>query len=399
MATKRVLFISGSVGLGHVHRDLAIAAELCRRRPEVGVQWLASPSVVPVLREAGQEVLPEAEGFGDDSLAAERATNGFSMDVVMYTVRARKEWARNVEVFRKITSERSFDLVIGDETYEIGIALFKKPKLKKSPYVEIYDFVGNDAMSHNPLERMGTYYWNMMWVRMLKHLPRWGELALFVGEEADVPDVSFGPFLPNRRELARRTIQFVGYVLPFDPARYAEKAKVRAELGYGDEPLMVACIGGTAIGKDLLTLCARAYPILQQSVTNLRLVLVCGPRLPVNSLEVPEGVHVCGYVPDLYKHLAASDLCVVQGGGAITLELTALRRPFLYFPLEGHFEQQVHVAGRLQRHGAGLRMDFSRTTPEILAEQVVANLGQEVRYPPIRTDGAGKAAELIARRL
>jgi UDP:flavonoid glycosyltransferase YjiC (YdhE family) len=39
---KKILFISGSVGLGHVSRDLAIAAELRRISPDVEVSWLAA---------------------------------------------------------------------------------------------------------------------------------------------------------------------------------------------------------------------------------------------------------------------------------------------------------------------------------------------------------------------
>jgi hypothetical protein len=40
---------------------------------------------------------------------------------------------------------------------------------------------------------------------------------------------------------------------------------------------------------------------------------------------------------------------VVQGGLSTTMELVACRRPFLYFPLRNHFEQNVHVAHRPSR--------------------------------------------------
>ena len=76
---------------------------------------------------------------------------------------------------------------------------------------------------------------------------------------------------------------------------------------------------------------------------------------------MPSGVEVRGYVPRLYEHLAASDVAVVQGGGTTTLELTVLRRPFIYFPLERHFEQNVMVAERLARHQAGQRLLYSQT--------------------------------------
>jgi UDP-N-acetylglucosamine:LPS N-acetylglucosamine transferase len=187
--------------------------------------------------------------------------------------------------------------------------------------------------------------------------------------------------------------------LPFDPAQYADKSGIRQKLGYGKEPLVVCSIGGTAIGKGLLELCGRAYPIIKRKVPDLRMVLICGPRLSVDSLEVPGGVEVKGYAPDLYKHFAASDLAIVQAGGTTTLELTALRRPFLYFPLAYHCEQQVHVAGRLARHQAGVKMVYSQTTPDILAEKVIANLGKNVDYPPIPAQGAQKAAQLIGELL
>jgi UDP-N-acetylglucosamine:LPS N-acetylglucosamine transferase len=85
----------------------------------------------------------------------------------------------------------------------------------------------------------------------------------------------------------------------------------------------------------------------------------------------------------------------VQAGGTATLELTALRRPFVYFPLEGHSEQQVTVAGRLARHGAGVRMSLPRTSPQHLAQAIVENIGKPVTYPPIAADGAQKAADMI----
>ncbi|MFH1765973.1 MAG: hypothetical protein ABIF09_17435 [Gemmatimonadota bacterium] len=99
-------------------------------------------------------------------------------------------------------------------------------------------------------------------------------------------------------------------------------------------------ISGTGIGKDLLELCGRAFPLAAQRIPGLQMVLVCG---------------------------------------TITLELTALRRPFLFFPIEGHSEQEVHVAGRLARHGAGMRMACSATSAEGLAAAIIGNLGLEAR--------------------
>jgi UDP-N-acetylglucosamine:LPS N-acetylglucosamine transferase len=129
------------------------------------------------------------------------------------------------------------------------------------------------------------------------------------------------------------------------------------------------------------------------------MIMNCGPRISSESLNLPEGVETRQYVPDLYQHFAASDLAIVLGGGTSTLELTALRRPFLYFPLEGHFEQEITVASRLTRHQAGEKMLFSQTTPQLLAEKVISNIGKEVNYATLNTDGARNSAQIINKLL
>ena len=78
------------------------------------------------------------------------------------------------------------------------------------------------------------------------------------------------------------------------------------------------------------------------------------------------------------------------------MQPTALRRPFLYFPLEGHSEQEIAVAGRLQRHQAGIRMSYSKTTAWLLATEIENNIGRHVKYEPVPVDGARKAAKAIA---
>jgi UDP-N-acetylglucosamine:LPS N-acetylglucosamine transferase len=223
--------------------------------------------------------------------------------------------------------------------------------------------------------------------------------VLFVGEPEDVIDRPFGLGLPNRRGYARRYYDFVGYILGFDPSAYADRASVRAALGYDERPLIVCAVGGTSVGSELLDLCASAHPLICERVPDARMVIVCGPRIDPSAIAAPRGVEVRGLVPRLHEHLAASDLAIVQGGGTTTLELTALRRPFIYFPLEGHCEQEIAVPARLARHRAGEQMRRSETTPEKLAAAAARLAGSSAAWPAIPTDGALRAAELIARQL
>lgn len=398
MPSTRVLFISGSIGLGHARRDLAIARELRRLNPGVEIAWLAGEPARQVIAEAGETLLPESAAYGDETDIAENAAGGFSLNLLgRFALRAQSAWKQAVAAFEEVHAGYPYELLIGDETYEIDAALEKRPELKKAPFVMIYDFVGLDAMSRNPLERLITYRGNWVWGGGPRGKPpTQQDLTLFIGEPEDVADKRFGFLLPNRREYARRYYHFVGYAFSFDPADYSDKTKVRSELGYDEEhPLIVCTVGGTAIGENLLRLCAASFPHIQEHVEDVRMVLVCGPRIDPAAVEAPSGVEVRGYVPRLYEHFAACDVAVVQGGGTTTLELTALRRPFIYFPLEGHFEQNLVVAERLARHRAGQRLHYSETTPERLANAVIGQLGREASWPPIPTDGARRAAKLI----
>src|SRR6202041_772062 len=105
-----------------------------------------------------------------------------------------------------------------------------------------------------------------------------------------------------------------------------------------------------------------------------------------------DGLEVRSYVPELYRHLAACDLAVVQGGLTTTMELTAARRPFLYFPLAHHFEQNYHVRHRLDRYRAGRCLAYQSTSPDEIAAAIAAEIGREIDYRPVATDGAARAA-------
>jgi hypothetical protein len=81
------------------------------------------------------------------------------------------------------------------------------------------------------------------------------------------------------------------------------------------------------------------------------------------------------------------------------MELTANRRPFIYFPLRHHFEQNFHVRHRLERYRAGRCMDYATAAPADIADAIASEIGREVDYRPVATDGAARAAALLAELL
>ena len=386
----RLLFYSGSLGLGHVTRDLGLARQLRKELPGASVDWLAAPPALEALKGAGEYVLPQAQRLLNLSHEAECVAQGSRLNLTRYLSRVRQKWRLNAVIVGEVLTTTSYDCMIGDETYEVAAARGYGRITRNLPFVMIYDFVGLETHSFNPIERFGVWCSCKRWVKLFS-----ADLSLFVGELEDVPDEPFGFLLPNRRKFARANYKFIGYMLPFSPG-VPDRELTRSELGYGPEPLIVCSIGGTSVGKQLLELCTTAWPLLRQRQSTLRMVLVCGPRLDPDCVRAPEGITVLGYVADLYRHFAAADLAIVLGGGSTTLELTALRRPFLYFPIEGHSEQEGCVSRRLARHRAGERLTLSRTGPEQLAERALAWLGREVDYEHIPTDGARLGAEEIA---
>src|SRR4029078_4931713 len=133
-------------------------------------------------------------------------------------------------------------------------------------------------------------------------------------------------------------------------------------------------------------------PAAARRVNGLRMIVVAGPRIDPAVLDAPAGVEVLAFVPDLYRPLAACDLAVVEGGLTTTMELAAARRPFLYFPLRNHFEQNRHVRHRLERYGAGRFMDYDQSPPEVIAEAIAAEIARPVDYRQVESDGAARGA-------
>ncbi len=392
---KRILFISGSLGLGHIGRDLKIAEELRKSNPDIQISWLADYPATTVLKEANEWLLPEAELITHGNKKLESKAKNHQANLTRWVMNMRKDWSENAKIVIEIIQREKFDLVIGDETYDLVIELLKDQNLKQFLFVIIYDFLGLDRVTNNPIDVITTYYTNRLWTKVITNKPKVYDKTIFVGEAEDIQDKNFGFLLPNRREIAEKYFDFVGYILNFDPKNYMEKDKIREKLGYSKDPLAVCSIGGTSAGKELLDLAIKAVPIVQKEIPKFQMLLVLGPDVPLDYVKPVDGVTVTGYLPNLYKHLAAADLAIVTGGGTITLELTALQKPFLYFPLENHFEQEIAVSQRCERHMAGIKMSFSKTTPRILAEKIVKNIGKEVRYANIPVDGARKVAEII----
>ena len=56
----------------------------------------------------------------------------------------------------------------------------------------------------------------------------------------------------------------------------------------------------------------------------------------------------------------------------------------------------MHVRRRLANYGADRSSTITRSSPQALAERALAAMHAPVRYEPVETDGAARAARRIA---
>jgi pimeloyl-ACP methyl ester carboxylesterase/predicted glycosyltransferase len=398
---KRALYISSPIGLGHAKRDVAIADELRKLYPDLEVDWLAQHPVTEVLRVRGERVHPASGFLANESAHVESESAEHDLHCFQAIRRMDEILFANFMVFHDLIRDEDYDLWIGDECWELDYYLHENPEQKRAAYVWLTDFVGWLPMPDGgQKEAVLTADYNAEMIGHIGRYPRVRDRAIFVGNPDDIVPDSFGPDLPLIRDWTRDHYAFSGYVTGFDPADFADRARLRQELGYrDDERICVVTVGGSGVGGHLLRRVVDSFPLAKQLIPDLRMVVVAGPRIDPTTLPGAEGLEVRAFVPDLYRHLAACDMAVVQGGLTTVMELTTNNRPFLYFPLHNHFEQNFHVRYRLDRYGAGRCMDFASDGPEQIATAIAAEIGRGVSYRPVETDGAAKAASSIAELL
>jgi pimeloyl-ACP methyl ester carboxylesterase len=396
---KRALFVASPIGLGHVRRDVAIAHALRDRHPDVEIDWLTQDPVTRVLEEQGERVHPASRWLASESGHFESEAGEHDLNAFQALRRMDEIMVANFHVFHDVVSDEPYDLWIADEGWDVDHFLFDNPELKRTAYAWLTDFVGMLPLAEGgDAEAALTADVNAERVERMMRYPRLRDRSVYVGNPGDLVDLPLGPGLPTVRDWALERYACSGYVTGFDPA--ADREQLRAALGFRpEERVCMVTVGGSGVGTHLLRRVAEAFPKAEKCIPGLRMIAVTGPRIHPDSVPVPDGVEVHGYVPDLHRHLAACDLAVVQGGLTTTMELVAARRPFLYFPLARHFEQQVHVPARLAQYGAGRRMDYASTDPERLAEAMAAEIERPVDYRPVETDGAARAAALLAELL
>ena len=284
---RRALFVSSAIGLGHVQRDLAIAREMRKLDPDLEIEWFTVHPASTYLEREGERLHPITARLANESRHFEAQAGEHDLHA-FFALRTMDEvMARNFLTFAELLEQEHYDLVIGDEAWEVDYHYHENPELKRQPFVFLTDFVGCLPMQEgDEREAFLCADRNADDIEHVARYPWIRDRAIFVGNPEDVPDLPFGPGLPQIRDWTKRNFAFTGYALPFDPAQLADTDALRARHGYRtDEKLVIAAVGGTAVGAPLLRRIADAFPHMKRQVPELRMVLVAGPRVPRSALS------------------------------------------------------------------------------------------------------------------
>ncbi|MGI5498825.1 alpha/beta fold hydrolase [Lentzea sp. CA-135723] len=396
----RALYLSSPIGLGHARRDLAIATELRKLEPRLEVDWLAQHPVTEVLGPAGERVHPASAWLATESAHVEEDAGEHDLHVFEAFRRLDALLVANFMVFQDLLEDEPYDLVIGDEAWDVDYFLHENPGLKRFSFAWLTDFVGWLPMPDGGArEQRLTADHNLEMIEHRARLRRVRDRSVFVGDPDDVVSLPFGEGLPAIREWTEQNFDFCGYVTGFDPVGEREVEALRGRLGLrSGEKLCVVAVGGSGVGESLLKRVLSVVPEAVRRVPGLRFLVVTGPRIDPSALPAHPAVEIRGFVPDLPQVLAACDVAVVQGGLTTCMELTAARRPFIYVPLRHHFEQNFHVRHRLDRYGAGRCMSYEEVA-DGLAAAIAEEIGRRPAYREVERDGAARAAALLASLL
>jgi hypothetical protein len=373
--------------------------ELRKLHPDLQVDWLAQDPVTRLLAASGERVHPLSPWLASESRHIELESGEHDLHCFQAIRRMDEVLIANFMIFQDAVEQGGYDLVIADEAWDVDHYWHEHPELKRATLAWFTDFVGYVPMPAGGRdEAFLTTDYNAEMIEHVERHPGVRDRAIFVGGPEDIAPLSFGAGLPAMRDWVPKHFDFAGYIIGEHPESFGSRAELRRTLGYHvDERVCIVTVGGSGVGAHLIRRVLQSYPIARRSLPDLRMIVVAGPRIDPGALDAPAGVEVRAFVPDLDRHLAACDLALVQGGLTTCMELTAAGTPFLYFPLRNHFEQNFHVAHRLERYGAGRRMEFAGSTPDMIADAMVAALRAPARFKPVESDGAARAARMLAQ--
>ena len=221
-----------------------------------------------VLEARGERIHPLSAELASESAHIAAESSGHELDAFGAIRRMDEILVANFMVFHDAVTEGEYDLVIGDEAWDVDHFLHENPELKRTAFAWFTDFVGWLPMPEGgDREAFLTADYNAEMIEHVERFPRIRDRAIFVGDPDDIVPDDFGPGLPAIRDWTERHYAFAGYVTGFDPAPLLERREeIRRELGFhDDERVVIVDRRRQRGGEALLRKVVAAYPAARRA--------------------------------------------------------------------------------------------------------------------------------------
>ena len=365
---KRALYVSSPIGLGHAQRDVAIADELRKLHPDLEIDWLAQHPVTAVLEARGERIHPASAQLANESRHIESESAEHDLHCFQAIRRMDEILLANFMVFHDVVREEHYDLWIGDEAWELDYYLHENPEQKRAAYVWLTDFVGWLPMPDGgEREAFLTADYNAEMIEHIARFPRVRDRAIFVGDPDDiVPDaLRPGPAADPRLDARALRLRRLRHRLRPGGLRRPRGAARTSSATAPDERSASSPSAAPASAAHLLRRVIDAFPEAQRARAGAaddrrrraahrpaiaaRARRARGPRLRPRPLPPPRRVRP-------RRRPGRAD----DGDGA-----DRQPAPVPLLPARATTSSRTSTSRhRLERYGAGRRMDFDTATPD-----------------------------------
>ncbi len=329
----KALFISSSVGLGHITRDLYLSGMM----KNVDVTWVTAGTALKYLESHREKLHPvsyDLASIGD--LIAHLFHKGKLKMTIGDARRIFRAIKANSEIIRDHIDFEKYDCIISDEAWE---TLFLRDRFNV-PSFFITDFLEFKSIGFSMLQRLGYWILNR---EVHKRLKVMYDHKFYVGfKELDYnPDFKWYGIIPTHKNLE------YGFENPVE------------------EDYILINIGGTDAGSYIKDVVSRLLS------KHFNIVVIGGSKY---------------FEPDPIKKIIGARLLITLAGYGSLLELIMYRKRGIIIPLGGHFEQIENAKLFMSRSGYRVIDVDDLSSVDLVG--MIKELYEEDINPPVFKDGS-----------
>jgi UDP-N-acetylglucosamine--N-acetylmuramyl-(pentapeptide) pyrophosphoryl-undecaprenol N-acetylglucosamine transferase len=361
---RRVLFAGGGTG-GHLYPALALASALTAEAPDVDIHFVGAR------RGLEATVLPK-RGVARTLVPVEP----------LYRSRIWRNWrllpslassfAGIIRLFRRFRPQ----LVVGTGGYASGPACLYAA------------FRGIPLVVQEQNAHAGAT------TRLLAKRAR----QVHLGFPEAGRDLQPGP--------ATRVLALGNPIRPPDAS--IDRSEARKAFGLPDAATILLIVGGSqgshAINETVINILRDVANRRLPRPDSLGILWATGPlhidaiRNRVHALGMDSWVRASGYIDDMPRALAVSDIAISRAGAMMTAELLAWGIPAVLIPLPtAAADHQTHNAQALDAAGAAVCMAEATLTPALLWDEIMSLAGDAPRREAMAEAARGRAKPDAAR--